>query len=173
MDVYAWTWIVRWQQATGVHPRRSWHGSAVHEPGESHRRIADSTLLADRKEESLTVYTDGFRAYDPLEVDDAFDREYVVHGDGEHADDEVHLNSCESHASLARRADLAPLRCFEGQVDTVSQSVSTVVRTVLEIRTRCIQTLFELHCEINNVLRISNTENRVTSGPYLRIYFEE
>ena len=60
-------------------------------------------LLADRKEESLTVYTDGFRAYDPLEADDAFDREYVVHGDGEYADDEVHVNSCESHASLVRR----------------------------------------------------------------------
>jgi len=28
-------------------------------------------LLADRKEESLTVYTDGFRAYEPLEDDDA------------------------------------------------------------------------------------------------------
>ncbi|MFP9061655.1 IS1595 family transposase [Natrialbaceae archaeon A-chndr2] len=59
-------------------------------------------LLADRKEESLTVYTDGFRAYEPLEEDDAFDREYVVHGDGEYADDEVHVNSCESHASLVR-----------------------------------------------------------------------
>ena len=40
-------------------------------------------LLADRQEESLTVYTDGFRAYEPL--------------------DEVHVNTCESHASLTRR----------------------------------------------------------------------
>jgi transposase-like protein len=31
-------------------------------------------LLAARQQESLTVYTDGFRAYDPLENDDAFDR---------------------------------------------------------------------------------------------------
>jgi len=30
-------------------------------------------------------------------------REYVVHGDGEYADGEVHVNSCESHTSLARR----------------------------------------------------------------------
>jgi len=60
-------------------------------------------LLADRQQESLTVYTDGFRAYEPLEADDAFDREYVVHGDGEYADDEVHVNTCESHASLTRR----------------------------------------------------------------------
>lgn len=59
-------------------------------------------LLADRKEESLTVYTDGFRAYEPLDEDDAFDREYVVHGDGEYADGDVHVNTCESHGSLAR-----------------------------------------------------------------------
>jgi len=38
----------------------------------------------------------------PLEVDDAFDREYVVHGNGEYADDEVHVNTCESHESLVR-----------------------------------------------------------------------
>ncbi|ADE05251.1 IS1595-like element ISHvo5 family transposase [Haloferax volcanii] len=60
-------------------------------------------LLADHKEESLTIYTDGFRAYDPLEDDNEFTREYVVHGDGEYADGDVHVNSCESHASLARR----------------------------------------------------------------------
>ncbi len=60
-------------------------------------------LLADRQQESLTVYTDGFRAYDPLDEDDAFTREYVVHGDGEYVDGDVHVNICESHASLARR----------------------------------------------------------------------
>jgi len=60
-------------------------------------------LLADRQQESITVYTDGFRAYDPLEADDAFDRECVVHGDGEYVDGDAHVNSCESHASLARR----------------------------------------------------------------------
>ena len=60
-------------------------------------------LLADRQQESLTVYTDGFRAYEPLEEDDAFTREYVVHGDGEYVDGNVHVNTCESHASLARR----------------------------------------------------------------------
>jgi len=48
-------------------------------------------LLAVGQQESLTVYTDGFQAYEPLEVD----REYV--------DGDVHVNTCESHASLARR----------------------------------------------------------------------
>ena len=41
--------------------------------------------------------------YNPLAEDDQFDREYVVHGDGGYADDTVHVNTCESHASLARR----------------------------------------------------------------------
>jgi len=50
-------------------------------------------LLADRKEESLMIYTDGVRAYEPLDESDAFDREYVVYGDGEYAADEVLVNT--------------------------------------------------------------------------------
>jgi transposase-like protein len=60
-------------------------------------------LLADRQQGPLTVYTDGFRAYDPLVKDEQFNRKYVIHGDGEYADDGVYVNTCESHASLARR----------------------------------------------------------------------
>jgi transposase-like protein len=59
-------------------------------------------LLANPNKESLAVYTDGFRAYEPLDEDDVFDREYVVQGDGEYADEEAHLNTCESRASLTR-----------------------------------------------------------------------
>jgi transposase len=58
-------------------------------------------LLAVGQQESLTVYTDGFRAYEPLEEDDAFTPKYVAHGDGEYVDGNVHVNTCESHASLA------------------------------------------------------------------------
>jgi transposase-like protein len=54
-------------------------------------------LLAIGKQESLTIYTDGFRAYDSLDEDDAFTREYVVHSDGEYVDEDVHVNTCESH----------------------------------------------------------------------------
>ncbi|ELY45792.1 Insertion element protein [Natronorubrum tibetense GA33] len=43
-------------------------------------------LLANRKKGPLIVYIDRFRAYDQLNEDDAFDREYVVHGNGEYAD---------------------------------------------------------------------------------------
>jgi transposase-like protein len=35
-------------------------------------------LLAGHEQESLTVYTDGVRAYDPREDDDSFTREYVA-----------------------------------------------------------------------------------------------
>jgi len=53
-------------------------------------------LLLDNHEQELpTVYTDGFRAYEPLDDDDTFDRQYVVHSDGEYANGEVHINSCE------------------------------------------------------------------------------
>ncbi|WP_367176315.1 IS1595 family transposase [Haloarcula rubripromontorii] len=80
-------------------------------------------LLADRQQESLTVYTDGFRAYEPLEDDNAFDREYIVHSDGEYADDEVHVNACESHASRVRRW-LSPHRGISKNKLTLPQSVT-------------------------------------------------
>jgi len=59
-------------------------------------------LLSNRKEESLTVDTDDFRAYEPLDEDGTFEHEYVVHGDGGYSDGDVHVNTCESHGSLAR-----------------------------------------------------------------------
>jgi len=59
-------------------------------------------LLETHEEESLTVYTDGFRAYDPLEDDDAYQRSVVVHGDGEYVDGDAHVNTGESHGSLLR-----------------------------------------------------------------------
>ncbi len=38
-------------------------------------------LLGERQKESFTVYTDGFRAYDPLEDDENFQREAVIHSE--------------------------------------------------------------------------------------------
>lgn len=70
---------------------------------QSGSRVRVCGMGVDHDQESLTVYTDGFRAYEPLEEDDAFQRECVVHTEGEYADEEVHVNTCESHASLARR----------------------------------------------------------------------
>ena len=57
---------------------------------------------AKSAEESLTVSTDGFRAYDPLDDDERFHHESVIHGDGEYVDGEAHVNTCESHGSLLR-----------------------------------------------------------------------
>jgi hypothetical protein len=39
----------------------------------------------------------GFGRYDPLEEGDALERECVIHGDDEHAEGEVHVNTCENH----------------------------------------------------------------------------
>ena len=81
-------------------------------------------LLSDRHQESLTVYTDGFRAYDPLDEGNAFTREYVLHGDGEYVDGDVHVNTCESHVSRQRHVALAVSRRLQRQTHTVSPSVS-------------------------------------------------
>ena len=100
-------------------------------------------LLADRQQESLTVYTDGFRAYEPLDEDDAFDREYVVHGDGEYVDGDVHVNTCESHGSLARswlsphrgvsKDKLTPyLRAFQLHCRVYRKPGKEALKTILE-----------------------------------------
>jgi transposase-like protein len=60
-------------------------------------------LLAEHNQKLLTVYTDGFHAYDPLEDDEAFSRKYVVHADGEYADGEVLVTGYKNHASHQRR----------------------------------------------------------------------
>ena len=60
-------------------------------------------LLGSREEESLTIYIDGFRAYDPLEDDEIYQREAVIHSDGKYVDGTAHVNTCESRASLVRR----------------------------------------------------------------------
>jgi len=72
-------------------------------PAKSADEATVRLLLDNREKESLTVYTDGFRAYDPLDDDESFQRESVIHGDREYVDGDVHVNTCESHASLARR----------------------------------------------------------------------
>jgi len=100
-------------------------------------------LLADCQQESLTVYTDGFRAYEPLDEDDTFTREYVVHGDGEYVDGDVHVNTCESHASLARRwlsphrgvskDRLTPyLRAFQLRREVLRKPGEEALKTILE-----------------------------------------
>ena len=113
-------------------------------------------LLADRQQESITVHTDGFRAYEPLAEDDGFTREYVVHGDGEYADKEVHVNTCESYASLTRRW-LSPHR-------GISTDKLTQYLRAFQLRRKLYRKPGEMHSntlskqlsEINNVLRKSD-----------------
>lgn len=99
--LHPWSRVVPPGQTADLHARRSGQRPTVRRPAKS----ADQSivrLLADREEEPLTVFTDGFRAYDPLEEHDGFVRESVVHPDGENADGEVQVNSYESHRSLLR-----------------------------------------------------------------------
>ena len=70
-------------------------------------------LFADHDEESLTVYTDGFRAYDPIEERRCIHPKYVVHGDGEYADGDIHVNSCKEPRVADATVVLSPPRSVE------------------------------------------------------------
>ena len=100
-------------------------------------------LLADRHQESLTVYTDGFRAHEPLEEDGVFTHEYVVHGNSEYVDGDVHVNTCESHGSLVRswlsshqgisKDKLTPyLRAFQLRREVFRKPGKEALETILE-----------------------------------------
>jgi len=88
----------RWTGGTALLSQRR---GLLNEAEEEFRHIR--LWLARRKQKPLTVYTDGFRAYEPLENGTGFEWKYVVHAAGEYADENVHVNTGESHASLARR----------------------------------------------------------------------
>ena len=100
-------------------------------------------LLSDRQQESLTVYIDGFRVYEPFDEDDTFTREYVVHGDSEYVDEEVHVNTCESHGSLVRswlsphrgvsKDKLTPyLRAFQLRREVFRKPGKEALKSILE-----------------------------------------
>jgi len=74
-------------------------------PAKSADEATVRLLLDNRKKESLTVYTDGFRAYDPLDDAETFQRESVIHGDGEYVDGDAHVNTCESRIETSQRTN--------------------------------------------------------------------
>mgnify|MGYP000398038838 CR=1 FL=1 len=80
--------------------------------------------MAYRHQESVTVYTDGFRAYELLDEADRFTREYLVHGEGEYVDGDVQVNTHESHTSLrvggVHRIEASPKQAYD-----IFQSVPT------------------------------------------------
>lgn len=59
-------------------------------------------LLDNHAKESLTVYSDEFRACDLLEDDENYEQKGIIHGEGD-VDGDAHVNTCEGHASLSRR----------------------------------------------------------------------
>ena len=116
-------------------------------------------LLADHEEESLTVYTDGFRAYEPLDDDDEVSCEFVVHGDGEYADDEVNVNT--SARATGRCCDRGS-RPIAGSQRTGSHSISerssSAANSFGNPEKKRSNTLSEPHSEINNVLHKSGSK---------------
>jgi transposase-like protein len=97
-------------------------------------------LLAGRQQEPLTVHTDGFCAYDPLDESERFDREYVVHGDGEYANDTVQINTCESRIEASQKIATPYLRDFcsvESAEGVGIGSPCTRFRTAAERIQRC------------------------------------
>jgi len=109
-------------------------------------------LLSNRQQESVAVYTDGIRFYKPLDSDDAFDRQYVVHGESEYTNGDVHVNACESHASLARRW-LSPHR-------DVSKDKLTPYLRGLQLRQRVRRKPGEKALKSSWKLRYEATNNR-------------
>ena len=76
----------------------NWDVVPAKSPNESTVRL----LLAAREKKPLTVCMDGFRAYVPLDDDERFHCEAVIHANNEYIDGEVRMNTCESHGSLVR-----------------------------------------------------------------------
>jgi transposase-like protein len=70
-------------------------------------------LPAVGQQELLAVYTDGFRVYETLEDDDAIDLDYFACGDGEYANNEVHINTLESHRGISKDKLTQYLRAFQ------------------------------------------------------------
>ena len=66
-------------------------------------RYRSNRTVRNNTTERFSGISEGLRSHEPLEDDDVFVREYVVHADGEYVDDEVHVNTCESHALPVRR----------------------------------------------------------------------
>jgi len=124
---------------TYVHPAKA--------VGESTIRL----LLCDRQLESLTVYTDGFRAYEPLDGDDTLDQQYVIHGEGEYADGDVHVNTCESHASLVRRCPIKAL--------SSTNSLSTSER--FSYGSTSVLNSVSKHSKLSSKRRYDGTNNRL------------
>jgi len=100
-------------------------------------------LLGNCQQESLTVYTDCFRAYEPLDEDDAFDRQYVVHSEGEYADEDIHVNTCESHASLVRRWLSLHRGVFKDKLTPYLRSVQLRKRVRRKLGDEALKTILE------------------------------
>jgi len=67
-----------------------------------------------------------------LDEDDAFDREYVVHGDGIYADGDVHVNTRESHRGVSKDTLTQYLRAFQLRRRISRKPGKEALKTILE-----------------------------------------
>ena len=88
-------------------------------------------LLDNHEKESPTVYTNGFRAYNPLNDDENFHRESVVHDDCKYVNGDAHVNTGKSN----RRASDAWLSPHRG----VSKDKLTAYLRPFQLRRRILR----------------------------------
>ncbi len=105
-------------------------------PAKSADEATVQLLLDNHQKESLTVYTDGFRAYDPLDDDENFHREAVIHGGGEYRRWRRAREHVREPPSRQRRVALAASRRLKGQTDSVYQTVPTSATNPPQTRPR-------------------------------------
>lgn len=118
-------------------------------------------LLAGSQQESLTVYTDGFRAYDPLEEDAAFDRECVIHGDGEYVNEKFTSLPARATGRCCARGSRPIGASQKTSSLSIFERFSSVERYSINPVEKRSNTLSEPPSEINNVLHMSEYENSV------------
>ncbi len=112
-------------------------------------------LLVNREKEPLTVYTDGFLAYDPLNEDNAFDHGYVVHGDGQYADEDVHVNTARTTDRCCDRGSRHIETSRRINLHSISDPFIFDKNCCGNRGKKCSNTPSKLRCEISKVLHKS------------------
>jgi len=105
--------------------------------------------LAGHGQELFTVYTGGFRAYEPFD-DGEFTRKYVVRGDAEYATDEVHIKTCESHEPLLYSGSPPTAEFQKTNSPSISERFSFTANSSPEPGKEALKQLSEPRSEINN-----------------------
>ena len=106
----------------------------------------------------MIVYTDGFRAYEPLDEDGTLDKQFVVHGEGEYANGDMYVNTCESHVLLARSGSRLIKASPKTNPHSTSERYSFGSASAVDLATkRSKQSSKQRHDVTNNPLPLSDS----------------